>query len=173
MIEIPLTQGQVAMIDDEDFDLVIKYTWCAQWSPCTKSFYASTKIRKPDGKRTTLMMHRLIMGAKKGQQVDHIHHLTMDNRKSELRLCTGSQNLCNTVKYSNNTSGYKGVSWHKQRQKWRPDIMLSGKQKFLSLYATPEAAHQAYCKAALELHGDFARTIAPYIHPVKVMEALK
>ena len=158
MIEIPLTQGQAALIDDDDFELVSKYKWHATWKPSTKSFYAVTKIRKPDGKQTALLMHRLIVGAKKGQQVDHIHHLTLDNRKSELRLCTASQNRSNSGAQANNTSGFKGVSWQKQRQKWQAHIMLNRKKKYLGCFHTPEQAHEAYCRAALDLHGQFART---------------
>jgi hypothetical protein len=158
MIEIPLTKDQVALIDDEDLALVSSYTWHALWSPYTKSFYAATHIRKPDGKQATLQMHRLIMDAPKGVQVDHIHHQSLDNRKSELRLCTGSQNKCNSGKHADNTSGYKGVCWHKQKQKWHAQIMIKGKQKHLGYHDTPELAHAFYCHAALELHGAFANT---------------
>jgi len=157
MIEIPLTQGQVALIDDEDFEIVSKYKWYATWSPDTKSFYAMTNVRKLDGKQTTLQMHRIIMNAQKGQQVDHFHRDTLDNRKSELRLCSGSQNQHNAVKRTDNTSGYKGVGWHKATQKWRARIKLNGKEKSLGYFATPELAHAAYCRAAAEFHGDFAR----------------
>ena len=157
MIEIPLTQGQVALIDDEDFEIVSKYKWYATWSPDTKSFYAMTNIRKLDGKQTTLQMHRIIMNAQKGQQVDHIHHNTLDNRKSEMRLCSGSQNQHNSGKRTNNTSGFKGVSWHKATQKWYARIKLNGKEKSLGYFTHPELAHEAYCRAAAELHGDFAR----------------
>ncbi|HUX18998.1 MAG TPA: AP2 domain-containing protein [Acidithiobacillus sp.] len=157
MIEISLTQGQVALIDDEDFELVSKYTWYAHWNPKTKSFYARTNTRKVDGKWPILQMHRLIMNAQPGEEVDHIHHSTLDNRKSELRLCTGSQNQHNRGLQTNNTSGYKGLCWFKQRQKWQANIMLNGKKKHLGYFTTPELAHEAYCKAAHELHGSFAR----------------
>lgn len=158
MIEIELTQGQVALIDDEDLEVVSKYKWHARWDPCTKSFYAVTNIRKPDGSRTTLQMHREIMGAKKGEQVDHIYHQTLDNRKSELRLCTPSQNQYNRGTQSTNTSGFKGVSWDKKWSKWLAGIKLNGKTINLGRYDTPELAHEAYCKAAAEHHGEFALT---------------
>ena len=157
MIEIPLTQGQVALIDDEDYDLVSQYKWYARWDPHTKSFYAVTNIRKPNGKRTVLLMHRLIMNAKKGEQVDHINHNTIDNRKSELRLCTQSQNQHNRGCNSKNSSGYKGVCWRKARQKWQAQIVLNGEKIYLGCFQTPEEAHSAYCKAAQELHGDFLK----------------
>jgi len=161
MIEIPLTQGQVALIDDEDFEIVSRYKWCARWSPCTNSFYAMTNIRNAAVQGTTLRMHRLIMKAQQGEQIDHINHDTLDNRKAELRLCTQNQNQHNRSAQANNTSGYKGVFWHKASQKWQAQIQLNGKRKSLGCYAAPEAAHQAYCKAALELHGEFARVAWP------------
>ncbi|MHB1641795.1 MAG: AP2 domain-containing protein [Acidithiobacillus sp.] len=157
MIEIPLTQNQIALIDDEDFELVSRHKWCAAWSPKTKSFYAKTTIRKPDGKETTLRMHRLVMNAQPGMDVDHIYHLTLDNRKSELRVCTRTQNRNNSGKQVNNTSGYKGVSWHKRDQKWTANIRFGGKKKHLGNFPTPEDAHGAYCRASAELHGEFAR----------------
>jgi len=157
MIEIPLTQGQVALIDDEDFELISKFKWRAVWNPHTKSFYAKAHIRKPDGKDTTLRMHRLIMNAQPGQQVDHVHHLTLDNRKSELRICTNSENLMNRGAQENNTSGYKGVSWNKRDRKWHAQIWVNGKRKHLGYFSTPEDGYAAYCKAAHDLHGQFAR----------------
>jgi hypothetical protein len=156
MKEIPLTQGQVALIDDEDFELVSQYKWYAQWSPLSRSFYAVTNIRKPNGKYTHLQMHRLIMNARKGEQVDHIHHLTLDNRKSELRLCTPSQNTQNQGVRPDNTSGFKGVSWHKPSQKWLVHVGVNGKVKHVGYFDTPELANEARCAAALKYHGEFA-----------------
>jgi len=102
-------------------------------------------------------MHRLIMNAQPGEQVDHINHNTLDNRKPELRLCTKSQNQHNVGKRQDNTSGFKGVTWHKRDQKWQARIMKSGKDKHLGNFDTPELAYEAYCRAAAELHGQFAR----------------
>jgi hypothetical protein len=157
MIEIPLTQGQVALIDDEDFELVSQYKWCARWSPGMRSYYAVTTIRKPDGKRIHLQMHRLIMNAQKGEQVDHINHNTLDNRKSELRICNASENQHNRGKNLNNSSGNKGVYAHKASGKWQAQIALNGKTIHLGLFATKEEAYTAYCNAALELHGEFSK----------------
>ena len=157
MIEIPLTQGQVALIDDEDFELVSQYKWYAHWDPHTKSFYARTNIRKSDGTRTMLRMHRLITDAKKGEEVDHINHDTIDNQKENLRICTRSENGCNRGAQENNTSGYKGVSLDKSSGKWRAAIKLNGKRIYLGYFATKEEAYEAYCNAALELHGEFLK----------------
>lgn len=157
-IEIPLTQGQMALIDDEDFELVNQHNWHAAWNEHGKTFYAMTNTVRRDGTITTEYMHRLILGAKRGQHVDHIHHLTLDNRRSEIRLCNNAQNAHNSGPKFNNTSGYKGVCWHKHTKKWRARIRVSGKRIFLGYYLTPEAAHSAYCEAAHRLHGEFART---------------
>ena len=156
MIEIPLTQGQVALIDDEDYELVSRYKWCAHWNKHTKSYYAETNLKKEGGGYATIIMHRIIMNAKKGKQVDHINHDTLDNRKENLRLCTNSENSQNQGKRINNTSGFKGVHWHKRDKRWCADIRVNGKRIHLGLFLTPEEAYEAYCKAALELHGEFS-----------------
>lgn len=91
---IPLTHGKVAKVDAEDFDRLSGHKWYAYRDTCTGSFYA----RRTDyaaGKWTVVPMHREIMGAQKGQRVDHIFHDTLDNRKSELRLCTQAENARN------------------------------------------------------------------------------
>jgi len=155
MKKIPLTQGQFALVDDDDFELVSQYKWCASWSPHGKCFYAITKIRKLDGKRTTLPMHRLIMNAKPGEDVDHIHHLTLDNRKSELRLCTRSQNMQNTHKYANNRSGHKGVYWKNDCQKWRAQIGINGKRVHLGIFADANDAIAARAAAVILYHKEF------------------
>lgn len=157
MIEIPLTQGQVALIDDEDFEIVSRYKWCASWDQSINSFYATAHTPRHNGRRTTLRMHRLIMNAQPGQQVDHIHHQTLDNRKSELRFCTNSQNRRNSGKTVRNTSGYKGVCWNKTNCKWQANIRVNFRLNHLGYYATKEEAYAAYCAAAIELHGEFAK----------------
>jgi len=160
-MEIALTQGQVALIDDDDFELVSRYKWCAAWDPSTKSFRAITTIRKDDGKRTALLMHRLIMNANKGEEVDHIHHFTLDNRKSELRLCTRSQNMQNTHKYANNRSGHKGVYWINNCQKWRAQIRSNGQPIHLGIFTDINDAIAARAAATLLYHGEFGRISCP------------
>jgi hypothetical protein len=108
------------------------------------------------------LAHRLAWLVSTGQdpvglQIDHINGIKIDNRLCNLRLATNSQNSCNKKLSRRNTSGYKGVSYSKQGQKWRADIRINGKQTLIGLFDTPELAHMAYCEAAAELHGDFAR----------------
>lgn len=105
---IKITQGYEVKIDDEDFDLISGRSWKVLRS--RKRVYASYSYGKDSNK--SMLMHRLIMNAEKGQYVDHINGDTLDNRKENLRLCTNSQNLGNRGKQSNNNSGYKGVHFH-------------------------------------------------------------
>ncbi len=156
MIEIPLTQGQIALIDNEDYDLVSQYKWCAWWDHLGKRYYSQTGIGcKPH--RHTVQMHRFILGLTDPKMhTDHINGNGLDNRRCNLRACSPSQNKCNTKKQINNASGYKGVYLHKQAKRWRAAIQLHNKRISLGLYGTPEEAYAAYCKAALELHGEFA-----------------
>lgn len=108
------------------------------------------------------LAHRLVWGWLYGedpgqQMMDHINGTKRDNRPWNLRLATKSQNQWNTAAPSTNTSGYKGVTWHRATARWTARIRCEGKKKHLGLYNTPEEAHQAYCKAAKRIHGNFAR----------------
>ena len=93
------------------------------------------------------------------QDVDHIKRADGSHAQdslSNLRICSRSQNLINQTIRSTNTSGYKGVSWHKPVNQWRAQITSCGRHKYLGLFTTPEAAALAYDKAAKGLHGEFA-----------------
>jgi len=89
--------------------------------------------------------------------IDHVNGIKSDNRALNLRLATKNQNGCNVGLDKANTSGFKGVCWHKVTGKWQASIRFGPRQYYLGLFPTPELAHMAYCKAAAELHGEFAR----------------
>ena len=157
--EIALTQGQVALVDDEDFERVNKYKWCAQWFPSTKSFRASRRklVReRGDGGQERIYLHRFVMNAPRGRDVDHVNHNTLDNRKSNLRICTRSENCMNKLKWNGCSSRFKGVSWSKEVLKWRANIKKDNKQCSLGYFTDETDAARAYNQAALRLHGDFA-----------------
>jgi len=156
MKKIKLTQGQYALVDDEDFEDLNKYKWIAQYSSCTKTYYVKRHSHRECGKPKHLQMHRVIMNAKKGQVIDHINGNTLDNRKENLRIATYSQNRGNSKRYRNNTSGYKGVSWNKNRQRWEACIGYQNKYIYLGLYTTKEEAALAYNEAAKKYFGEFA-----------------
>jgi hypothetical protein len=88
--------------------------------------------------------------------IDHIDGNRSNNLIENLRLCTTQENAYNRGKQSNNKSGYKGVSFHKQKQKWVAQIKLEGKNKFLGFFVNPEDAYEAYCAKAVEHYGEFA-----------------
>lgn len=164
-IEIPLTKGQVATIDDEDADLAL-FKWRADFNSNYANgggFLAGRTIQKPNGKRTTELMHRVILSRKlerlllRSELTDHIHGLTLDNRRSELRLATHGQNQANKRLQSNNTSGFKGVSFNKMADKWEAQIQKDGKNKHLGFFDDPAEAHAAWREAAQKEFGEFAR----------------
>jgi len=106
-------------------------------------------------------MHRLILNPPAGITIDHINGNGLDNRRENLRLAGRGQNQCNRGKQSNNTSGFKGVTWHKNLNKWEAGISISGKRYHVGFYKTPEAAARAYDDAAKKYHGEFARLNFP------------
>ena len=152
--KVPLTNNQFAIIDIEDLDIVKDILWMGKWNKCTSSFYASTNIRKENGRRSTMDMQRMIMNSPKGMFVDHINGDTLDNRRSNLRVATVSENAMNRKKKATNTSGYKGVN--KVKDKWIARISTNSGRISLGTFDTPEEASEAYCAAALKYHGEFA-----------------
>jgi hypothetical protein len=155
---IPLTQGQFAKVDADDFELLSQFKWFACWNKYTQSFYASRAIHI-EGKRGTLGMHRMILNLHTGdkRQGDHINHDTLDNRRINLRVAAQSENMRNREKYSNNTSGFKGVSFRKQRGNWRAQIKINGHKKHLGTRNSPEEAFELYKEASKKYHGEFGR----------------
>lgn len=149
---VPLTKGHEAVIDAADAPLVSGVNWnaCEQ----KHGVYAVRQERRA-GKQIAIRMHRLIMQAPDGMQVDHINGDGLDNRRANLRLASHTENNRNTRTPINNTSGFKGVAWHAANRKWRAYIKVENRQKYLGLFATAEAAHAAYCLAADQFHGNF------------------
>jgi hypothetical protein len=149
MKTIPLSQGKVALVDDEDFEYLNQWKWSAKCSGY--SFYAQRMFRI-NGIRKMIMMHRFILGVEKNRDIDHIDHDGLNNQKRNLRLVTHSQNMANSRKGEGFTSKYKGVSFDKMNGKWVVDI--AGKR--VGRFADEEEAARAYNEAAKKLYGDFA-----------------
>jgi hypothetical protein len=132
-------------IDLEDYEKVRGYRW--RLNGDGRVFH---------GKRFKALS-RLIMGVTDPKiQVDHINHNLLDNRKENLRICTGAENTRNMQRLKRNTSGYKGVSWDKNRKKWTAYIHKNNKQIYLGRYQTKEQAAEIYNEAAIKYHGEFA-----------------
>lgn len=151
---ITLTKGYEAVVDAADAHLVDSWNWSAIVRAYTVYAVRATKHR---GKTTTVLMHRAILNAPGGVQVDHFSGDGLDNRRSNLRLATASENGCNRGRNANNRSGYKGVWWAKDASKWQALITAGGRREYLGLFDSAEAAHEAYRRASERLHGDFSR----------------
>lgn len=136
------------VVDECDYQRLNAYRW---WSVDMGGYvYAFTKI---DGKRVG--MHRLIVRAPEGKVVDHINGDTLDNQRSNLRVCLQSENMRNRKQSSHSSQPYKGVEACKGR--WRARITVDGKRRHLGLFDLPEDAHKAYAAASKALHGEFGR----------------
>ena len=154
---IALTQGQFAKVDDEDFDNLSRVRWCAQYSKNSDSFYAKSRSSRTLGKPKTIYLHRLIMGFPEGMKVDHKNGDTLDCQKSNLRICTNSENLMNRKgATSASKSGVRGVCWHNVAKKWRAEICINRRTKYLGLFADIEDASRVVVNARSEYFGEFA-----------------
>lgn len=154
-IEIELTQGKFCLIDFADYDIVRNYKWYA--IRCGKRYYAMTCTKTSQGKRKHFQMQRLLMNFPENMVVDHVSHDGLDNRKSNLRVCSHKNNIRSQPKRATNKSGYKGVYWNKALKKWHAQIFY-GKKRHLGYYGKAEDAAKAYDKAAGEFQKEFAIT---------------
>ena len=157
MKEITLTNGAVTLVDNRD------YAWLSQWKWSTSvsgtRFYASGQMGGEKRKR----MHRIILNAPKGMEVDHINGRTLDNRRCNLRICSRQENSRNSSVNYNSASGYKGVTRRLDRDHdtWQARITLDGKGIYLGEFTCKVEAAKAYDRKAKELHGEFARLNFP------------
>lgn len=154
MKEIPLTQGKVALVDDEDFELVSQFKWAAHKN--RNRFYAVRGFCESRTKsRKTISMHRFILNPKNGLFVDHINQNGLDNRRCNIRIATACQNMSNRRQI--NTLGYKGIRLVRSSSKpFAASICADKKWIYIGVYPTAEEAARAYDQKAIELHGEFA-----------------
>lgn len=156
MIEVPLTKGMTAWVEDCDV-WVLDYSWCANWTGTR--WYA---CRRVNGK--TLLMHRAIMEARQSILVDHVNGDGLDNRRENLRLCSKSENMRNRRGVNrNNKSGYLGVAWDAVNKKWEARIQLLRRMYFVGRFDDKIEAAKARDRKALELHGEFASLNFPVL----------
>lgn len=156
---IPLTKGYVAMIDAADVPLVEGTTWSAQEhrrkDGAIRTVYAVRKVGGRKGR--TVLLHRVLMGEPPELEVDHEDGDGLHCRRKNMRTSTRAQNGKNLRLATDNTSGFKGVWWHKQREKWAAEITDGGKKHPLGLFRCKAAAAIAYAKESQRLHGEFGR----------------
>jgi hypothetical protein len=149
MKKIRLTQGTYTRVSDEDYERANRYKWSL-----LKGGYAVRSVCK-DGKQTILYLHRFILDAPKGIEVDHKSGDKLDNTRENLRLATRVQNLYNTRIRPNTRSGYKGVRLTISN-KWQAYLRINKTFKNLGSFINKEEAAIAYNKAAMTYFGDFA-----------------
>jgi hypothetical protein len=155
-MKIPLTQGKFTLVDDEDYDYLNQWKWYYHEG------YAVRMAPRPERQR--IHMHRVIlerMGFKDFGDSDHINRSRADNRRHNLRPATRRQNQCNQSKRYDNTSGYTGVYWERQRRKWRVQLGLNGRTKHIGRFDDKKEAARAYDMAAIIHHGEFAQLNFP------------
>lgn len=188
-MNIPLTRGRTAIVDSEDYLKVKDFFWsysgitgyaCAysrledgritppignsriaklRRPKVGKKFLKETPFYSANSKKKMTLMHRLITNFPKGMEVDHINGNKLDNRRSNLRVCTRSENAKNRRLSKSNKSGYHGVHYattEKRRKRWAASIRVNGKKKYIGRFFTLAEAVMAYNKSALKYHGKFA-----------------
>ena len=154
-IEIPLTQGLVALIDDEDFSLVGNDKWHLHSNEKWRYAGRAERYRDQNGKpkRRNYLMHRVIMNPPAGMVIDHIDGNGLNNTRENLRICTTGENLWNARKAEGCTSKFKGVSIRRDKGCYQAQIMVKGDRKHLGYFKTQEEAAEAYNRAKKEKHG--------------------
>ncbi len=157
MKKIKLTQGKYALVDDEDYDFLNQWKWCAHYQPTRNSGkYNAVRSAVVDGKNITILMHRLIMDAPAGVIIDHKDRNPLNNQRHNLRFANHSLNGANMGLKRNNKSGYRGVYWSEERKKYQAQIQVNQKMKNLGRYLSIKEAAMAYNRAAKEAFGEFA-----------------
>jgi hypothetical protein len=156
LVLISLTKGQFAIVDAADYEWLNQWKWQAKWNHKTGSFYADRdEFNGSRENRYVVRMHREVLGLQRGDKLqgEHRNHNTLDNRRSNLRIATHSENMYNRRLNSNSSCGLKGVTRHGKH--WRAQIQVNKKHMVIGQYRTPEEAHLAYCEKSKELHGGF------------------
>lgn len=159
MKKIPLTQGKFALVDDADFDWLNQWKWCAIKGRST--FYAARRATYERGKQKGILMHRVLLGAPVGLDVDHKNGDGLNNQRDNVRVGTPQQNSFNRRRNAKGSSKFKGVCWYPPGRKWAARIRVNQHRFHLGYFSDETLAALAYDAAAKENFGDFARLNFP------------
>jgi hypothetical protein len=148
-MKISLTKGYSTIVDAEDYDYLMQWKWCVNINKQFPYAQRSINYKTPAGKKTTTVvkMHRSIMNPARNMVIDHLNHNTLDNRKSNLKVCTHRENMMNLK--IQNKNGYIGVN--KDRGKFKANVYMDGKVKCIGRFTEAIDAHNAYMKCVLNL----------------------
>lgn len=159
---IALTAGKLAIVDADDYEWLMQWKWYARKKGKGKPGYYAVRTVNTGSKRTSVYMHRMILGLNEGNPSlsDHVDPMrTTENCRGNLRDANSAQNGWNRGVPRNNTSGYKGVVFHQKPRLWQAALCANGVQISLGYYKEKEAAARAYEAGAKKYHGEFARTV--------------
>lgn len=154
MKRIPLTKGMEALVDDQDYDYLMQWTWHA----AKGGKYAARDTRSFDRKHGEIIYMHVVIAQRMGinERVDHENQNGLDNQRHNFRPATRSENGANRGLQVNNISGYKGVCWDCERDKWMAQLKCKGRKVLQKRFDSKIEAAKAYNKAALEHFGEFA-----------------
>ena len=154
ILRIPEASGGLhdVLVDEADLAAVGRWTWCvvSARTASRRTFYVRGGPEKA--------LHRMLLSAPFGLEVDHIDGNGLNNQRSNLRLCTHAQNQHNKGPSSRNKTGFKGVSFDNYHGRFAAKIKLNGKQRHIGYFDSAVEAAQAYALEAKRLHGSFANT---------------
>ena len=150
MKEIPLRKGMVALVDDEDFERLSRHRW--SFHPLGYAVRQVTAAGKP----RLIYMHRVVLQAPPGREVDHRNGDGLDNQRENLRLVARAQNSRNQ-RLRPHSSPFKGVSFDRESGRWRAAIMVDYRKIHLGSFDDEQEAALAYDQASRELHGEYGR----------------
>jgi hypothetical protein len=142
------------LVDDEDLEKVLQF----RWHIASSGYVVSDQRKMVNGHRKGKMvrLHRFLLAPNDDQIIDHINQNRLDNRRSNLRLATQSQNMRNRNAQSNNSSGYKGICWVERIQRWRAYANLNYRQYSFGYHKTLQEALDAYNDNIESIHGEWA-----------------
>ena len=153
--EIPLTQGKVALVDDEDYERLSAFNWFACFQ--RGRWYAMRRRGTFRGRQKNEYLHHRVLAKRVGLDVDHIDRNGLDCRRSNLRYAPRWGNNANQRKQSGTSSKFKGVTWDAGCKKWRAQIKFGGRRRYLGVFVVETLAARAYDAEAKALFGEFAR----------------